>query len=80
MLQTDVLESAIFDQVARVSTCTLEELAERLPYYLWSQVFSTVGRLSREGAITLQLSDSLGYLVSLAPRRSTEAHHVSRCW
>jgi len=80
MLQTDVLESAIFDQLARVSTCTLEELAERLPYYSWSQVFSAVDRLSREGTVALQRSDSFGYLVSLGPRRSTVAHHVSRCW
>jgi len=46
MLQTDDLESAIHQELARVGTCTLEELNERLPYSSWNQVFSAVDRLS----------------------------------
>jgi hypothetical protein len=77
MLQTDYLESAIRQELARVGTCTLEELNERLPYYPWNQVFSAVDRLNREGTVTLQRPDSSDYLLSLAPRRSAQARHVT---
>ena len=58
MLQTDALESAIRQELARVGTCTLEELNERLPYYSWNQVFAAVDRRNREGTVTLQRPDS----------------------
>ena len=77
MLQTDTLESAILQELARVAAYTLEELNERLPYYSWNQVFSGVHRLNREGTVMLQRPDSLGYMLSLAPRRSAEAQHVT---
>lgn len=76
MRQTDALESAICEILARVGTCTLEELNERLPYTSWNQMFSAVDRLNREGTVTLQRPDSSGYLLSLAPRQSAEAGHV----
>jgi hypothetical protein len=72
MLRTDALESAIRQELARVGTCTLEELNERLPYYSWNQVFSAVDRLNREGTVTLQRPDSSDYILSLAPRRSAQ--------
>ena len=77
MLQTGDLESAIHQELARVGTCTLEELNERLPYYSWSQVFTAVDRLSREGTVTLQRPDSSDYILSLAPQRSAQARHVT---
>ena len=77
MPQTNSLESAIRQELARVGACTLEALTDRLLYYSWNQVFSAVDRLSREGALTLQRSDSLGYILSLAPHRSAEARHVT---
>jgi hypothetical protein len=77
MLRTDVLESAIRQELARVGTCTLEELNERLPYYSWNQVFSAVDRLNREGTVTLQRPDSSDYILSLASRQSTQARHVT---
>jgi hypothetical protein len=73
MLQTDTLESAIRQELARVGTCTLDELNERLPYYSWNQVFAAVDRLNREGTVTLQRPDSLGYILSLSPRQSAGA-------
>ncbi len=76
MLQTDSLESAIRLVLARVGTCTLEELNDTLPYYSWNQVFAAVDRLNREGAVTLQRPDSSDYIVSLAPCRSVEVGHV----
>ena len=76
MFQTDALESAIRLVLARVGTCTLEELNERLPYSSWNQVFAAVDRLSREGTVTLQRPDSSDYRLSLAPHRSAKARHV----
>ena len=77
MLRTDVLESAIRQELARVGACTLEELNERLPYSSWNQVFSAVDRLSRAGTVTLQRPNSSDYILSLAPRRSAQACHVT---
>ena len=77
MRQTDSLELAIRQELDRVGTCTLEELNERLPYSSWNQVFSAVDRLNRAGTITLQRPDSSGYLLSLAPRPSTETPHAT---
>ena len=77
MLQTDTLESAIRQELARVGACTLEELNEKLPYYSWNQVFAAVDRLNREGTVTLQRPNSSDYILSLAPRQSAEARHVT---
>ena len=77
MRQTDPLESAIRQELAQVGTCKLEELNERLPYYSWSQVFSAVDRLNREGTVAFQRPDSSGYILSLAPRQSAETRHVT---
>ena len=77
MLLTDALESAIRQELVRLRTCTLEELNERLPYYSWNQVFSSVDRLNREGTVTLQRPDSSDYILSLAPRKSADARHVT---
>jgi hypothetical protein len=77
MLQTDDLESAIRQELARVGACTLEELNERLPYSSWNQVFAAVDRLSRAGTVTLQRPDSSDYILSLAPRRPAEARYVT---
>ncbi len=77
MLQTDALESAILLVLARVGTCTLEELNERVPYYSWNQVFAAVDRLDRAGTVTLQRPDSSDYRLSLAPRRFAQPGHVT---
>ena len=77
MLQTDALESTIRQELARVGTCTLEELNERLPYCSWNQVFPAMDRLNREGTVTLQRPNSSDYILSLAPRRSAQARHVT---
>jgi hypothetical protein len=77
MLRTDALESAIRQELDRVGTCSLEELNERLPYSSWNQVFSAVDRLNREGTVTLQRPNSSDYILSLAPRRSAQARHVT---
>jgi len=77
MDQRDTLELAILQELTRAGTCTLEELNERLPYYSWNQVFSSVDRLNREGTLTLQRPDSIGYILSLAAHPSAEACDVT---
>lgn len=71
------IESAIQQQLARAGTCSLDELAALLPGYSWGQVFSAVDRLTREGTVALKHAAPFRYLLSLAPRRSAEARHVT---
>jgi hypothetical protein len=72
MTPTYSLESAIHQQLARLGTCSLDELATLLSDYSWAQVFSAVDRLTRKGTITLQHPAPLRYLLSLAPPESVE--------
>jgi hypothetical protein len=68
MTQTAALESAIRQELARVGTCSLDELNERLPYYSWNLVFSAVIRLNRMGILSLEHSGAFHYQLSLVPR------------
>jgi hypothetical protein len=77
MAQAYSLESAIHQQLARVGTCSLDELAALLPGYSWAQVFAAVDRMTREGTVALKHPGQFRYLLSLAPRRSAEARHVT---
>ena len=56
MIHTDFLDSAILEELAQGSTCTLEALTERLPSYSWSQVFAAVDRLTRDGTVAIKHS------------------------
>jgi len=76
MTQTFSIESAIHEQLSRVGTCSLDELAALLPGYSWAQVFAAVDRLTREGNVALKHPAPFRYLLSLAPHRSAEARHV----
>jgi hypothetical protein len=78
MLQTDLLESDVRQVLAQVGICTLEELNERLPYATWNQMFAVVDRLTRDGTVILQRPGSSDYLLSLAPRRSAKAGHMTQ--
>jgi hypothetical protein len=82
MLQTDTrkldLELAIIQGLAQVGACTFDDLCAQLPLsYTWDQVFSEVDRLRRAGTITLIRAPSLDYIVSLTPRQTAEAHHLT---
>ena len=76
MIQTDFLESAILDELAQVSGCSLEELNERLPYYSWSQVLSAVQRLKQAGTVILKNPAPFPCIVALAPRGSVETRQA----
>jgi len=74
MEQAYSVESAIHEQLARVGTCSLDELVILLPGHSWAQVFAAVDRLSREGTIALKHPAPFRYLLSLAPHRFVGAH------
>jgi hypothetical protein len=69
MKQAHVLsvDSVICHEVTSLVSCTLDELAQRLPAYSWAQVFAAVDRLSRQGALTLSHAHCFGYVVSIGP-------------
>ncbi|MGA6826169.1 hypothetical protein ACO9S2_01025 [Nitrospira sp. NS4] len=73
MAQAYSIESAIHEQLARVGTCSLDELVDLLPGYSWNQVFDAVDRLTREGTLSFQHPGPFLYLLSLAPLQSVEA-------
>jgi hypothetical protein len=54
MIQTDILESAIIDKLVQGGTCSLEELAERLPSYSWNQMFFVVDQLTQDGTVSIK--------------------------
>jgi hypothetical protein len=76
MAQKFLIESAIHQQLVRAGTCSLDELAALLPGYSWAQVFAAVDRLTREGTVALKHPAPFRYILSLAPRRSTEVSQV----
>ena len=76
MAQAYSVESAIQQQLARVCSCSLDELTVQLSGYSWAQVFAAVDRMTREGTVALKHPGPFRYLLSLAPRRSAEAPHV----
>jgi hypothetical protein len=66
MIQTDVLDSAILQELNRLNTCTFQELSERLPSYSWNEIYSEVDRLNREGTIALKHPAPFLLILSLA--------------
>ena len=67
MTQTYVpsVDSVISREVTGLVSCTLDELAQRLPAYSWAQVFAAVDRLSRQGTLKLSRTSRFGYVLSV---------------
>ena len=59
------VDSVIYHKVARLISCPLDELAQRLPAYSWAQVFAAVDRLSRQGTLRLSRTSRFGYVLSV---------------
>jgi len=59
------VDSVIFHEVTDLVSCTLDELAQRLPAYSWAQVFAAVDRLSRQGTLRLSRTSRFGYVLSV---------------
>src|SRR2546426_11932938 len=69
MAQANVssIDVVICHEVTSLVSCTLDELAQRVPAYSWAQVFASVDRLSRQGTLTLSHARCFGYVVSMGP-------------
>ncbi len=76
MEQICSIESAIYQQLTLIGTCSLDELVGLLPGYSWVQVFSAVDRMTREGVVILKHPTPLLYSISLAPHEPVEAGHI----
>src|SRR5262245_25241034 len=65
------VDSIICHEVASLTSCTLDELTQRLQTYSWAQVFEAVDRLSRQGTLKLTRTGRFGYALSVgsAPPR-----------
>ena len=59
------VDSVIFHEVTNLVSCTLDDLAQRLPAYSWAQVFAAVDRLSRQGTLRLSRTSRFGYVLSV---------------
>ena len=70
----DPLESAIYQELARVYVCTLDELTGLLSRFPSAEVGTTVARLIQEGALACRSSDSSRSLLWLPPMRRGQRH------
>jgi hypothetical protein len=61
------IESAIRLHVLQEGPCSLETLLARLSQYSWSEIFSVVDQLSREGRLVLRRPGRCTYEVSIEP-------------
>ena len=59
------VQSAIQLHLSREGPCTLESLLTRLSEFSWSEIFSVVDQLSREGSLVLRRPARFGYEVSI---------------
>jgi hypothetical protein len=77
MTQTYVpsVDSVIYQEVIGLVSCTLDELAHRLPAYSWAQVFAAVDRLSRRGTLKLSRTSRFGYVLSVCSDPSQPSLH-----
>jgi hypothetical protein len=65
------IDGIICREVTHLVSCTIDELAQRVPAYSSSQVFAAIDRLSREGTLTVSRTGCFGYVVSLGPAPQT---------
>jgi hypothetical protein len=82
--QVPNVDSVICHEVARLVSCPLDELAQRLSVYSWAQVFAAVDRLSRQGTLQLSRTSCFGYVLSMCSdpsfpslRETGEARHFA---
>lgn len=68
------VQSAIRLHLSREGPCTLESLLARFSQFSWSEIFSVVDQLSREGSLVLRRPTRFGYEVSL----KNESFHSRR--
>jgi hypothetical protein len=65
MARTATIQSAIRSELMQQSPCTLEALLDRLPQFSWSEIFTVVDQLSRDGHLVLRHPTRFDYEVSI---------------
>ncbi|TAL12754.1 MAG: hypothetical protein EPO02_00570 [Nitrospirae bacterium] len=68
---TSEIEAAILQRLERLGSCGLEEFLEALPGHTWTQVFTAIDRLSRDGTVILRRPARFEYVVEAAIRRAS---------
>ena len=71
MTSTSAIQSAIRTDLIEKGPCTLQALLNRLPQYSWSEVFTAIDQLSREGSLVLRHPTRFDYEVSVTPVQPT---------
>jgi hypothetical protein len=71
------VDSVICQEVIGLASCTLDELAQRLPAYSWAQVFAAVDRLSRRGTLKLSRTSRFGYVLSICSDPPQSSLHAT---
>ena len=64
-MNSTIVHSAIRLHLSQEGPCTLESLLTRLSQFSWSEIFSVVDELSREGSLVLRRPAAFGYEVSM---------------
>lgn len=78
MRRTATVESAIRAELLRQNPCPLETLIERLSQFSWSEVFTVVDQLSRQGQLVLRHPSRFDYEVSIGPSQPTPEQFEER--
>jgi hypothetical protein len=65
MVNTETIQSAIRLQLTQQGSCTLEALLQRLSDFSWSEIFTVVDQLSREGQLVLRHPARCNYEISI---------------
>ena len=71
------VQSAIRMHLSQEGPCTLESLLNRLSQFSWSEIFSVVDQLSREGSLVLRRPARFGYDVSMPVASASAAPGLS---
>ncbi len=69
MMRTATIQSAIRSELMQQGPCTLETLLDRLPQFSWSEIFTVVDQLSREGQLVLRHPGRFHYEVLIGSTR-----------
>ncbi len=64
-MNATTVQSAIRMHLSQEGPCTLESLLTSLSQFSWSEIFSVVDELSREGSLVLRRPAAFGYEVSM---------------
>lgn len=67
-----VIEDMVIDILAHTGPCTMDDMVQALPAYNWSEVFSAVDDMSRDGRVVLRRHSIFAYQLSLPASRALE--------